>query len=835
VPGQRLNASILVQSLLKTPEEFAAVPLRTNPDGSVVKVKDIGPDRARDGDPRPQVPVQRQARPGVFAVRQEAGANALETADRVKAKMTELSKYFPPGMKAVFIYDTTPFVKVAIDEVFKTLIEAIVLVFLVMYLFLGNFRATLIPTIAVPVVLWAPSASSALLGYSINMLTMFAMVLAIGLLVDDAIVVVENVERIMSEEGLSPLEATRKSMDQITSALVGIGLVLSAVFGPMIFFPGSTGVIYRQFSVTVIASMLLSVLVALILTPVLCAALLKPVPRGTRRPRPAPRRSARSSSGSTGPSTACRDATTCRGSGTSSAGRRFATRSSSSVIVAGMAFLYRRMPTGYLPDEDQGTLMAMVQLPVGSTLEQTQAIMAEVERHFLNDQKDAVKSCGAISGLGFGGRGQNMGMVFVQLKDWKLRNRPTSGEGRGREGDAALSTIRGALIFAFPPPAVVRTRDRDRVRPDGAGPGRPRASRGSRRRSTSCSGLAAKDPRLSRVRPNGMTDVPSTRSTSTGRRRRARRPVSSVESYLSAAFGSAYVGNFVQGGASSACTRRPTPRSGCCPSDLAPVRPQPAGTGSSRSRRSPLAVGCYGSPRLERFNASPRWTSRASRRRGTRLGEAMHAMKELMAKLPGRRVRVDRPLVPAANVRVADRPPLRVLDPRDLPRPCGALRELDVPDLVMLALPLGIVGGVLASSTRGMPNDVYFQIGLLTVLGLTTKNAILIVQFATNRMERGMGLIEATIEAAKLRLRPIVMTSMAFGFGVLPLAIASGAGAGAMKAIGTSVLGGMITATFLAVFFIPLFFVLVVRVFGRKREGTPAGPAPEAARAPEGD
>jgi HAE1 family hydrophobic/amphiphilic exporter-1 len=822
VPGQRLNASMLVQSLLKTPEEFAAVPLRTNADGSVVKVKDVG--RTELGTEIPDLKFKFNGKPaGVFAVRQEAGANALETADRVKAKMTELSRYFPPGMKPIFIYDTTPFVKVAIDEVFKTLLEAIVLVFLVMFLFLGNLRATLIPTIAVPVVLLGTFGVLGLLGYSINMLTMFAMVLAIGLLVDDAIVVVENVERIMGEEGLSPLEATRKSMDQITSALVGIGLVLSAVFGPMIFFPGSTGVIYRQFSVTVIASMLLSVLVALILTPVLCAALLKPVAKGHE--------AAESGGGPLRPFFLWFDRSFFRVRDLYVSwighivGRTVRYAAVFVLIVAGMAFLYRRMPTGYLPEEDQGTLMAMVQLPVGSTLEQTQVVMDEVERHFLVDQKDAVKSCGAISGLGFGGRGQNMGMVFVQLKDWKLRDRPgLRAKDVAGKAMRALYGQRGAVIFAFPPPPVselgiatgfdLMVQDRGSLGHEGLS-----------KAIDQLLGLAAKDPRLARVRLNGMTDVPQynvdidwEKAGTLGV------PVSSVQSYVSTAFGSAYVGNFVHEGRVKRVYAQADAPFRMLPEDLKRLYVRNRQNGLVPLSAVASGRWDYGSPRLERFNAFPAMDIQGEPAPGKSSGEAMNAMEELIRKLPSdvgfewtglsyqqRMSESQAGLLYAFSVLVI----FLVL---------AALYESwTVPISIVLALPLGVIGGVIASSTRGMSNDVYFQIGLLTVLGLTTKNAILIVQFATANRAKGMGLVEATLEAAKTRLRPIVMTSLAFGFGVLPLALASGAGAGAQMAIGTSVLGGMLSGTFLAVLLIPLLYVLIVRLFERKKAAPAEG------------
>src|SRR5512139_3998827 len=453
VPGQRLNAAIIVQSLLKTPEEFAAIPLRSNPDGSIVRVKDVG--RTELGTEFYDMQAYYNGMPSaILAVRQAAGANALDTADAIRAKMTEMSEFFPAGMKVVYPYDTTPFVKVAIEEVVKTLFEAIVLVFLVMYVFLGNLRATLIPTIAVPVVILGTFGVLGLLGFTINMLTMFAMVLAIGLLVDDAIVVVENVERILGEEGLPPFEATRKSMGQITSALIGIGLVLAAVFGPMAFFGGSTGVIYRQFSVTIIASMLLSVVVALILTPVLCASLLKPVPKGHE--------AAETGVWFLRPFFRWFDRIFFRArvQYVQLVGRSLSKRTRYAVlyllIVATVGILFLRTPTSYVPDEDQGILLAQIMLPTGSTMEQTMGVVERVQEHFLKNEKEAVESTMTISGIGFSGRAQNNGMVFVKLKDWDLRNRPDLRvKAIAERATKTFSQIRSSLVFAFPPPSVV--------------------------------------------------------------------------------------------------------------------------------------------------------------------------------------------------------------------------------------------------------------------------------------------------------------------------------------------------------------------------------------------
>ena len=832
VPGQRLNASILVQSLLVTPEEFAAVPLRTNPDGSVVRVKDVG--RTELGSELPGMVASHNGHPATaLAIRQEAGANALDTADGVRAKMAELSRYFPPGMKVIYPMDTTPFVRVAIWEVVKTLLEAIVLVFLVMYLFMGNLRATLVPTIAVPVVILGTFGVLGLLGYSINMLTMFAMVLAIGLLVDDAIVVVENVERIMTEEGLPPWEATRKSMGEIQSALVGIGLALSAVFAPMMFFPGSTGVIYRQFSVTVIASMLLSVVVALVLSPVLCASLLKPVEKGHE--------AAESGSRLLRPFFMwfdrtfykARDAYTRGVKGILSRRLRFVVVFL--LMVGGMLVLFLRMPTGYLPDEDQGILLTMVQLPVGSTLEQTEAVMNEARSYFLDQEPEAVESCMSIAGMGFAGQGQNQGLMFVRMRDWHLRGRPElRAQAVANRSMGRLGGIRGAMVYAFPPPAVTElgvATGFDLMLQDRGGLGHEQLT-GAQNQLL---GMAAKDPRLARVRPNGMADVPMYKVDIDWEKSGALGvPVSSIQSYLSTAFGSAYLGNFVQGSRVKRVYAQADAPFRMLPGDLDRLHVR-----NRQGKLVPLSAvtsgrWVFGSPRLERYNAFPAMNIQGEAAPGHSTGEAMAAMEELMAKLPQGTGYEWTGLSYQQRMSESQTGLLYSFSILAIFLVLAALYESwTFPISVMLALPLGLVGGVLATTLRGMPADVYFQIGLLTVLGLTTKNAILIVQFASKHMAEGQGLIEATVEAAKLRLRPIVMTSLAFGFGVLPLAIASGAGAGAMKAIGTSVLGGMMTATFLAIFFIPLFFVLVVQVFGRHKGGTTDGPG--AAPPAEGD
>jgi len=816
VQGQRLNASIIVQSMLKTPEEFAGIPLRTNPDGSVVRVRDVG--RTELGTEAYDVDVYNNGRPSAaLAIRQAAGANALETADAVKAKLIEMSHFFPAGMKVVYPYDTTPFVRVAIGEVVKTLFEAILLVFLVMYLFMGTMRATLIPTIAVPVVILGTFAVLGLFGFSINMLTMFAMVLAIGLLVDDAIVVVENVERIMSEEGLSPLEATRKSMDQITGALIGIGLVLSAVFGPMAFFTGSTGVIYRQFSVTIIASMLLSVVVALVLTPVLCVAFLKPVPKGHE--------ASEAGVWFLRPFFRWFDHSFNRARGTY---LRLVGHSLSSIIrylviflliVAAMGYLFRRMPTAYLPDEDQGIMMVQAMLPANSTLEQTKEVMNVVKTYFMEHEKEAIESCMTISGQNFSGRGQNAGMAFAKLRDWKLRERPdlkvTAVAGRAM---GAFSQIRNAMVFAFPPPAVIELGmakgfDFQLLDRGGIGHDNLMAARNQ------LLGMAARDPALTKVRPNGLEDVPQYRiDVDWEKAGTLGVPITSIHNTISAAFGSAYVNDFIQGGRVKRVYVQADAPYRMLPQDLKKLYVR--NTTGKMVPFASFAAGHWssGSSKLERFNGFPSLNIQGESAPGRSSGEAMRAMENFVKKLPNGIGFDWTGLSYQERQAGSQSAPLYAFSILVIFLCLAALYESwPIPVAILLALPLGAIGGVIGSSLRGLPNDVYFQIGLLTTLGLTTKNAILIVQFAKTRVEEGMGLVEATLEAAKLRMRPIIMTSLAFGFGVLPLAFASGAGAGAQKAIGTAVLGGVVTSTFLVTLFAPLFYVLIQKTFGKRR------------------
>ena len=812
VKGQRLNASIIVQSMLKTPDEFASIPIRVNPNGSIVRIKDVG--RVELGTDAYDIEAFYNGKPSAgLGIRMASGANALDTADAVKAKLAEMSQYFPHGMKVVYPYDTTPFVKVAIWEVVKTLLEAILLVFLVMWLFMGNIRATLIPTIAVPVVLLGTFATLQFFGFSINMLTMFAMVLSIGLLVDDAIVVVENVERIMSEEGLSPKEATRKSMEQITSALIGIGLVLSAVFGPMAFFGGSTGVIYRQFSVTIIASMLLSVIVALILTPVLCASLLKPVKAG-HEPAENATRFLR-------PFFARFDHIffRLRDRYISIVGNSFSKKIRYGliyiIIVAAVGTLFLLTPTSYVPEEDQGIMLAQIMLPTGSTIEQTMKITERVQEHFLTNEKEAVESCMAISGIGFSGRAQNNGIVFVKLKDWNLRNRSDlrvkAIAGRAM---ATFAQYRSALVFAFPPPAVTELGmgtgfDFQLVDRGGLGHKKLMEARNQ------LLNMASQDKRLAKVRPNGMEDVPEYRVDVDWQKAGALGvPITSIHSTIAQAFGSAYVNDFIQGGRVKRVFAQADAPYRMLPQDIEKLYVR--NTTGKMVPFSAFASGYWtsGSPRLERFNGFPSMNIWGEPAPGKSSGEAIKAMEENAAKLPQGIGYEWTGLSYQEKMSSSQAPLLYAFSIIVIFLCVAALYESwPIPLANLFMLPLGVFGATLFTWARGLHNDVYFQIGFLTTLGLTTKNAILIIQFAQERMARGEGLIDATLGAVRVRFRPVIMTSLAFFFGTLPLAIATGAGAGAMKAIGTAVTGGMLSATFIDLFFIPLLFVVISKWF----------------------
>ena len=804
VEGQRLTATITTQTRLQTPEEFRAILVRVNPDGSQVRLSDVA--RVELTGENWDIESYINGRPSSgIGVRLAAGANALDTAALVKAKVVEMSRYFPQGLKVVYPVDTTPFVKLSIEEVVKTLLEAIVLVFLVMFVFLQNFRATLIPTIAVPVVLLGTFGVLAAFGFSINTLTMFGLVLAIGLLVDDAIVVVENVERVMSEEGLPPKSATRKSMKQITGALVGIALVLAAVFVPMAFFGGSVGVIYRQFSITIVSSMALSVLVALTLTPALCATLLKPVEKGHKA----------SSRGFFG----WFNRTYERGAGQYQGvvgwllARRWRGMAGFAAVVAVMALLFTRLPTGFLPQEDQGLMYVQLVLPPGSTLEQTRKVLEKVTDHLLTVEKDAIETSMAIVGFNFGSRGQAAGVSFIRLKPWDERG----GEWLRADVVAArvqkaLSSIKEANVFVFTPPAVTELGNANGFElqlQDRAGLGHD-ALMAARNQLLD---MARKDPRLAKVRPAGLEDNPQF-NVDVDQSKTAALGVSlsDVNQTLASTWGPAYVNDFLDKGRTKRVYLQADARYRMNPEDL--QRWYVRNRGGEMVPLTALATTrwTFGSPKLERFNGVSAITIQGEPSPGRTSGDAMAAMEEAVAKLPTGIGYEWSGLSYEERLSGANAPALYAISLIVIFLCLAALYESwSIPASVLLVVPLGVLGAVVATLSRGLANDVFFQVGLLTTAGLSAKNAILIVEFAKELHERGRTATEAALEAARMRLRPILMTSLAFILGVLPLAIAHGAGAGGQTAIGTAVIGGMTSATVLAILFVPLFFVLIAR------------------------
>ncbi len=822
VPGTQLNATITAQTRLERPEQFEAILLKTTADGSAVRLRDVA--RVEIGNESYEASSRYNGKPSAgVAIKLSTGANALATAAKVKEELAKLEQYFPTGMKSVIAYDTTPFVRISIEEVIKTLLEAIVLVVLVMYLFLQNFRATLIPTIAVPVVLLGTFGVLAAFGFSINTLTMFAMVLAIGLLVDDAIVVVENVERVMSEEGLSPKEATRKSMGQITGALVGIALVLSAVFVPMAFFGGSTGVIYRQFSITIVAAMALSVLVALILTPALCATILKPIEKGHHH-------------GERGFFGWFNQRFEQTSHGAQSAVRGMTRRSVRFMViygafVAAVAFGFMRLPTGFLPDEDQGVLFAQVMLPAGATAERAKPVLDTVEHHFLENEKDTVEGLFVVSGFSFSGRGQNNAIAFVNLKDWDERTAPGS-DVKSIAGRAmgAFSQIRDAMAFAFAPPAVIELGTAGGFNlflQDRAGLGHE-ALIAARNQLL---GLAAKDPRLVAVRPNGQDDTPQLRvEVDHAKAGALGLSIADINDTLATAWGGAYVNDFIDRGRVKKVYMQADAPYRKAPEDLNRwyVRNK---SGEMVPFSSFASVRWdYGSPRLERYNGVPAVEIQGQPAPGKSTGEAMAVMEELVKQLPPGFGIEWTGLSYQERMSGSQAPMLYALSLLIVFLCLAALYESwSIPVAVMLVVPLGVIGALIAAGLFGKANDVYFQVGLLTTIGLASKNAILIVEFAKELMEQGKSATEAAIEAVRLRLRPIIMTSLAFGLGVLPLALANGAGSGAQNAIGIGVLGGMITGTVLCIFFVPLFYVLIRKFFVAK----PAAPADQPIAAKE--
>ncbi|HAK7704976.1 TPA: efflux RND transporter permease subunit [Salmonella enterica] len=813
LPGQQLNASIIAQTRLKDPEEFGKVTLRVNTDGSVVHLKDVA--RIELGGENYNVVARINGKPASgLGIKLATGANALDTATAIKAKLAELQPFFPQGMKVVYPYDTTPFVKISIHEVVKTLFEAIILVFLVMYLFLQNIRATLIPTIAVPVVLLGTFAVLAAFGYSINTLTMFGMVLAIGLLVDDAIVVVENVERVMMEDNLPPREATEKSMSQIQGALVGIAMVLSAVFIPMAFFGGSTGAIYRQFSITIVSAMALSVLVALILTPALCATLLKPVSAEHHEKK----------SGFFGWFNTRFDHSVNHYTNSVSGIVRNTGRYLIIylLIVVGMAVLFLRLPTSFLPEEDQGVFLTMIQLPSGATQERTQKVLDQVTHYYLNNEKANVESVFTVNGFSFSGQGQNSGMAFVSLKPWEERNgEENSVEAVIARATRAFSQIRDGLVFPFNMPAIVELGtatgfDFELIEQGGLGHDALTKARNQ------LLGMVAKHPDLLvRVRPNGLEDTPQFKLDVDQEKAQALGvSLSDINETISAALGGYYVNDFIDRGRVKKVYVQADAQFRMLPGDINNLYVRSANGEMVPFSTFSSARWIYGSPRLERYNGMPSMELLGEAAPGRSTGEAMSLMENLASQLPNGIGYDWTGMSYQERLSGNQAPALYAISLIVVFLCLAALYESwSIPFSVMLVVQLGVVGALLAASLRGLNNDVYFQVGLLTTIGLSAKNAILIVEFAKDLMEKeGRGLIEATLEASRMRLRPILMTSLAFILGVMPLVISRGAGSGAQNAVGTGVMGGMLTATLLAIFFVPVFFVVVKRRFNRHHD-----------------
>lgn len=805
-PNQQLTATIIGKTRFETPEEFENVLLKVNEDGSQVRLKDVA--RVELGGENYNVSAEYNGSPATgIGIKLANGANALDTARAVRATLAELEQFFPPGMKIVYPFDTTPVISASIEGVIYTLAEAFVLVFLVMYLFMQNLRATLIPALAVPVVILGTFGVLAAFGYSINTLTMFAMVLSIGLLVDDAIVVVENVERVMEEEGLSPVEATRKSMTQISGALVGIGLVLSAVFIPMAFFEGSTGAIYKQFSVTIVSAMVLSVLVALIFTPALCATMLKPIQKGQNLEK----------SGFFG----WFNRTFQKGVDQYEQGVAAMIRRKApylimyTIIIAIMGWMFTQIPSSFLPDEDQGVMFVQVQTPEGSSAERTYDVISKMREHMLTEESDTVKTVFTIAGFNFAGRGQNSGMAFIGLKDWSERTQEhQSVFSLAQRAQMKFFSFRDAMVFAFAPPAVSEL---------GNATGfnlflQDQASVGHKVLSEARDQFvqqANQDPRLTQVRANGLNDEPQYQLIIDDEKARSMGlSLTDINQTLSTAWGSSYVNDFIDRGRVKKVFLQAEANARMNPEDLAKwyVR-------NNQGEMIPFnsfAIGewTYGPPKLSRYNGVPAMEILGSAAPGYSSGDAMLAAEEIAKKLPAGVGIAWTGLSYEERLSGDQAPALYALSLLVVFLCLAAMYESwSIPFSVMLVVPLGIIGALLATYGRGLSNDVYFQIGLLTTIGLSARNAILIVEFAKSLHDGGMSLAAAAVEASRIRLRPIIMTSLAFVLGVTPLAIATGAGAGSKHAIGTGVIGGMLTAMVFAIFFVPFFYVVVSSLF----------------------
>ncbi|MEX6368743.1 efflux RND transporter permease subunit [Providencia huaxiensis] len=817
IANQRLNVSIIAQTRLNNAEEFSNILLRVNQDGSQVRIKDVADVEL--GAENYSTIARFNGKPAAgIGIKLATGANALDTSNNVRAALEDMKPFFPQGLEIVYPYDTTPFVKISINEVVKTLVEAIMLVVVVMYLFLQNIRATLIPTIAVPVVLLGTFAILSAFGYSINTLTMFAMVLAIGLLVDDAIVVVENVERVMQEEGLSPKEATKKSMGQIQGALVGIAMVLSAVFIPMAFFGGSTGAIYRQFSITIVSSMVFSVLVAMILTPALCATMLKPIEKGSHG----------SQKGFFGwfnrmfekQAHHYTDSVSRMLNGT---GRYLVIYL---ILVAGMAFMFVRLPSSFLPAEDQGVFLSMIQLPPGSTQEQTQAVLDEVNNYYLTEEKANVESVFTVGGFSFAGQGQNMGLAFIVLKNWSERKGDENHvDAIVQRANIALSQKQEALIYAFNLPAIVELGTADGFDfelVDKANLGHEKLMEARNQ----LLGLAAQHPEmLQGVRPNGQDDTSQYRIYIDQQKAQAQGvAISDINATLSSIFGGAYVNDFIDRGRVKKVYVQGDAESRMLPKNISNLYVR-----NNQGKMVPFSAFLdtsqdpwkFGSPRLERYNGVPSMNIQGQAAPGKSTGDAMLLMEKLTTENLPKGIGYEWTGMSYQERLAGNQAPALYAISLIVVFLClAALYESwSVPFSVMLVVPLGIIGALIFTSVRGLDNDVYFKVGLLTTIGLSAKNAILIVEFAKDLMEKeGKGLVEATLDAVKMRLRPILMTSLAFMLGVIPLVFSNGAGSASQNSVGTGVLGGMFAATSLAIFFVPVFFVVIRRRFSKKSE-----------------
>ena len=807
--SQRIATSIVITGQLATPEEFGNVVLRAQPGGATVRIRDIG--RVEVAGLSYGFQARLNGKPiAAVGIQLTPTANALETATLVRQKMAELAKFFPPGVEYVIPYDTSLFIKISIEEVVKTLIEAVILVFLVMLLFLQSLRYTIIPAIVVPVSLMGTFAMMAAFGYSINVLTMFGMVLAIGILVDDAIVVVENVERIMSEEQLSPREATLKAMGQITSAIVGITLVLIAVFVPMAFFTGSVGAIYRQFSMSMVSSMVFSAIMALTLTPALCATLLKPIPAGHHERRgffgAFNRLFRRTTDGYT----------SWVGKILKITGRYMVIYG---VIVAAVALLAVRLPTSFLPAEDQGYLLANVQLPPGASTARTLTVMEQAEQYFLKEP--GVQGIVSVLGYSFSGNGQNGGLLFVPLKDWKEREKPElSSEAIAKKALMLMGIIRDAIVFTVNPPAIrelgnatgfsLRLQDRA-----GLGHDALLAARNQ------LLGMMSKSEVIKSTRPEGMEDSPQLRlDIDRDKANALGLSLSDINATLAATFGSNYVNDFPNLGRQQRVIVQAVPEKRLMPEDLQKVFVR-----NNQGTMVPFSAfsssrWVNGPVQLIRFNGYPAMKIQGDAAPGKSSGDALAEVERLVAQLPsgigyewaGQSLE-EKAAGSTATLLFA----LALLAVFLV---LAALYEsTTIPIAVLLVVPLGVLGAVAFTMLRGMPNDVYFRVGLIAIIGLSAKNAILIIEFAKDLQATGMDLTQATLKSVRLRFRPIIMTSFAFILGVLPLVIATGAGSASQRAIGTGVMGGMIAATVLAVFFVPVFFVVIRSIFkGNERQ-----------------